>query len=131
MWFFIVLEIVFFVYVLVKLELHPFSTPDMKAQRLLKASITKSEWAFLKKHSYLVVASKACPEREYHIPRKGGMIVCFHDGVPLYEYCLQPLTLLPDDDLVLAHKLMLECSEEEFLEKANRFAPRMIRSMQD
>jgi hypothetical protein len=129
MWFFILLEIAFFVYVLVKLELHPFSTSDMKARRLLKASLTKSEWAFLKKHSYLVVASKTYPGREYHIPRKGGMIVCFHDGVLLYEYCLQPLMLLPDDDLVLAHKLMIECSEEEFLEKANRFAPGMIPSM--
>ncbi len=33
---------------------------------------------------------------------------------------------LPDGDVVVMHKLMIEANEEEYLQKANHFAPGII-----
>jgi hypothetical protein len=37
--------------------------------------------------------------------------------------CLQPLEAVPDDDIVVIHKLMIEADEETYLQTANTFAP--------
>jgi hypothetical protein len=35
--------------------------------------------------------------------------------------CLQPVEYLPDADIVVLHKLMIEANEEAYLAKANKY----------
>jgi hypothetical protein len=37
--------------------------------------------------------------------------------------CVQPIDPVPDGDVVMMHKLMIEGNEEEYLRIANRFEP--------
>jgi hypothetical protein len=42
------------------------------------------------------------------------------------ELCLQPVEPLPEGDVVLMHKLMIEANEQEYLRTANHFVPDTI-----
>ena len=35
--------------------------------------------------------------------------------------CVQPVESLPDADVVVLHKLMIEANEESYLQKANKY----------
>lgn len=35
--------------------------------------------------------------------------------------CLQPVESLPDADVIVLHKLMIEANEETYLQKANKY----------
>jgi hypothetical protein len=47
----------------------------------------------------------------------------YEGGVPIMALCVQPVDPVPDGDVVLMHKLMIEGNEEEYLRIANRFEP--------
>jgi hypothetical protein len=42
------------------------------------------------------------------------------DGIVSKYLCLQPLVSVPDDDLVVTHKLMIQANELVYLLTANR-----------
>jgi hypothetical protein len=64
--------------------------------------------------------------RTYRIPRgPGQVLVLEHDRVT-ERLCVQPASGgLPEADVVLMHKLLIEADEETYLHTANHF-PRSI-----
>jgi hypothetical protein len=44
-------------------------------------------------------------------------------GIHKANLCLQPKDAVPDADIVVIHKLMIEADEETYLQTANTFAP--------
>ena len=64
--------------------------------------------------------------RIYRIPGSGGLVKVYEKGCAVMELCLQPAEPLPDGDVVVMHKLMIEANEQEYLQKANHFAPGII-----
>ena len=57
------------------------------------------------------------------IPWSAGRVCLLDNGQEGAELCLQSTEPLPDSDLVILHKLMIEGNEHEYLTRANHFAP--------
>ena len=62
----------------------------------------------------------------YRIPGAGGLVHVYEHGHAIMDLCLQPVDVLPEGDVVVMHKLMIQGNEDEYLMKANRFAPGII-----
>jgi hypothetical protein len=69
--------------------------------------------------------------RVYRVPRGRGLVRVIEKGRETASLCLQPLEKVPDADIVVMHKLMIEADEETYLQKANRFAPLCINYGED
>jgi len=99
---------------------------DRRAAQLLREQLTAAEYQQLTRHGYLEVTSPGFPARTYRIPSRGGLVRVIEQGKPLMDLCLQPVEPLPDGDVILMHRLMILGSEQEYLDKANHFAPGII-----
>lgn len=99
---------------------------DSRAKALLREILSETQYQQLVKCGYLEVTSPTIDERVYRIPGSGGLVKVFERGCPVMELCLQPAEPLPDGDVIVMHKLMIEANEEEYLSKANHFAPGII-----
>jgi hypothetical protein len=97
-----------------------------RARALLREMLTESEYQQLARYGYLEVGSPTIEHRVYRIPGAGGLVRVYDRGTAVVELCLQPAEPLPDGDLVVLHKLMIEGNEQEYLAKANHFAPGII-----
>lgn len=93
-----------------------------RAEALLRSLVSVDEFASLCRHGYLDVPSPSRPERSYRIPRASGTIDVFEHGYYHSTLCVTPLTTVPDDDIVAAHRLMILGDEERYLTVANRVA---------
>jgi len=94
-----------------------------RAEQLLRDVLSEDDYRQLNRRGYLEVASRTRPRRIYRIPRHQGQIKVYEGGVPIMALCVQPVDPLPDGDVVMMHKLMIEANEEEYLRIANRFEP--------
>ena len=99
---------------------------ESRAKALLREILSETQYQQLMKCGYLEVNSPTNDERTYRIPGSGGLVKVFEHGCPVMELCLQPAEPLPDGDVIVMHKLMIEGNEEEYLSKANHFAPGII-----
>ncbi|GCE47482.1 hypothetical protein EI42_01019 [Thermosporothrix hazakensis] len=99
---------------------------ENRARALLQEMLTDEQYQQLMKYGYLEVASPSSADRIYRIPGSGGLVKVYERGSAVMELCLQPAEPLPDGDVVLMHKLMIEANEPEYLQKANHFAPGII-----
>ena len=99
---------------------------ESRAKALLREILSETQYQQLMKCGYLEVISPTIDERIYRIPGSGGLVKVFERGCPVMELCLQPAEPLPDGDVIVMHKLMIEGNEEEYLSKANHFAPGII-----
>ena len=101
-----------------------------RAQRLLKSMLTEEQAHDLetKKHFNLtVIDGKSGEEKRYRIDQgyAGNVKLLGPNGRPIKSYCIHARTIddegiaLPNEDHMLAQKLLLECNEEEFLRIAN------------
>jgi hypothetical protein len=99
---------------------------DRRAAQLLREQLSTVEYQQLMRHGYLEVASPGFPARVYRIPGRGGLVRVLEQGKPVMDLCLQPVEPLPDGDVILMHKLMILGSEQEYLDRANHFAPGII-----
>ena len=61
------------------------------------------------------------PRRVYRVPRSKGYVQVIENGRAIMRLCLQPVECLPDADIVVLHKLMIEGNEEVYLQKANKY----------
>lgn len=95
----------------------------LRAQAMLCDVLTDEERQQLTSRGYLVVKSALNPAQEYHIPRYQGKVRIYEDGKLVAGLCLQPYEVLPDADVIVMHKLMLEGAEETYLAEANHFMP--------
>jgi hypothetical protein len=101
-----------------------WSTAERRAEMLLEELLTASEYQQLDQSRYLEVASPSNPERAYRLPRAPGRVAVFERGVHIENLCVQPVDQVPDGDIILTHKLMIEGSEQEYLRLAVHFEPR-------
>jgi len=97
-----------------------------RAKALLREMLSDSQYQQLLKFGYLEVSSPSIDNRVYRIPSAGGLVKVYERGCAVMELCLQPAEPLPDSDVVVMHKLMIEGNEQEYLQKANHFAPGII-----
>jgi hypothetical protein len=70
---------------------------------------------------YLEIPSPTEPQRVYRVPRLKGCVQVIENGHAVMRLCLQPVECLPDADVVVLHKLMIEGDEEVYLQKANKY----------
>jgi hypothetical protein len=94
-----------------------------RARAMLREMLTDGEFRQLVELGYLEIRSPSRPHRVYRIPGSSGRVRVYERGREIVELCLQSTEPLPDSDLVLLHKLMIEGNEQEYLAKANHFAP--------
>ncbi|MFL5654429.1 MAG: hypothetical protein ACJ8CB_09650 [Ktedonobacteraceae bacterium] len=99
---------------------------ESRAKVLLREMLSENQYQQLIKSGYLEVVSPNYDNRIYRIPGSGGLVKVFERGNAIMELCLQPAEPLPDGDVVVMHKLMIEANEQEYLQKANHFAPGII-----
>jgi hypothetical protein len=97
---------------------------DRAAEALLREMLTPAEYRQLRTTGYLEVASPTRPGRVYRVPRIRGKVVILEDGHPTELLCLQPAAAagdIPDADIVLMHKVLIQSDEEYYLTTANHF----------
>ena len=99
---------------------------ERKAHTLMREMLSPEQFQQLTRHGYFEIASPAFAHRTYRIPGAGGLVRVYERGQPLMDLCLQPVETLPEGDVVVMHKLMIEANEQEYLAKANHFAPGII-----
>lgn len=99
---------------------------ERTSELLLRDLLAPTEYDQLCASGYLDIASPSRPGRRYHIPRGPGQVLVVEDGHVTERLCLQPVhTNLPEADVVLMHKLLIESDETTYLQTANHF-PRSI-----
>jgi len=90
-----------------------------RAEALLRIVLTETEYAQLGERGYLEVRSPSQPKRTYRVPQGPGRVAVHEGGVEVESLCVAPVEWLPSGDIVLAHKLMIEGNEQEYLRRAN------------
>ncbi len=95
---------------------------ERRADQLLRDVLTSEEYDKLDLLGYLEVPSRLVPNRIYRIPRQPGRVRVYEDNKPVIELCVQAREPMPDGDIIVMHKLMLEGNEREYLRVANRFS---------
>lgn len=92
-----------------------------RAEALLAEMLPEDEYQQLARRGYLEVPSPSTPDRVYRVPKYRGRVHVYEKGKPVVSLCVQPERLVPDADVVLIHKLMIQGDEAEYLRLANRF----------
>jgi hypothetical protein len=95
-----------------------------RAHLLLCAVLTEHEYIQLIISNCVDVRSPSNPRRVYRIPARPGQVTVYEDGQPLERLCLLPMGWLPDDDLIVLHKLLIQADEQGYLRTANHFPVR-------
>lgn len=99
---------------------------EHRAHQLMRELLSPAQYQQLTRHGYVEVISPTVANRVYRIPGGGGLVRVYEQGRAVMDLCLQPVDPLPDGDVVVMHKLMIEGNEQEYLAKANHFAPGII-----
>jgi hypothetical protein len=96
---------------------------DRAADAVLREFLTEPEYRQLRVTGYLEVASPMQPGRVYRVPRRQGRVLILDGGRPSEQLCIQPVARdLPDADVVLMHKLLIQADEDYYLRTANHFS---------
>ena len=90
---------------------------------LQRQLLTYEQRSQLSTCGFLELASRLISGRTYRIPRRRAQIQIYEHGKHAGSLCIQPTRWVPDSDLVLIHKTMIEGSEDEYLRIANFFKP--------
>jgi hypothetical protein len=98
-----------------------WSRAERRAADLLRDTLTPEQFRQLAWRGYLEVPSPTEPQRVYRVPRTKGYIQVIENGRAIMRLCVQPVECLPDADVVVLHKLMIEANEEGYLQKANKY----------
>ena len=91
-----------------------------RALELLQQILTETQLVAFEKDQCIPVDA---PSGKKYLIKRGrvGNVFSIKDGKPVERYCIHPSDYeIPDEDCMLAQKLMLENCEEEFLRIANK-----------
>jgi hypothetical protein len=99
----------------------------VRAEKLLRDSLPREQYQQLEHFGYLDLPSQLDPARIYRIPRLRGRVQVYESyllGTTLLrrktaELCVIACEPVPDADLILAHKWMIEADEVRYLSTAN------------
>jgi hypothetical protein len=97
---------------------------NRRANELLRSVLPREQYRHLVRHGYLDIPSPRDPECFYRVPHAPGLVGVFEQGRRRASLCLHPLEMVPDADIVVMHKLMIEADEETYLQTANKLTPR-------
>jgi hypothetical protein len=92
---------------------------NKRAEALLRRHLSETERAQLQRQGVLNVASRVEPGRVYQVRANSGRVLVLQDSAAVMELCVRPRALLPGNEHVLAHKLMIEAAEDEYMRQAN------------
>lgn len=98
---------------------------DHAAETLLRSTLSPEDYRRLAANAYLEIPSPTRSGRMYRIPRGPGQVLVVEGGRVTERLCLQPTESLPEADVILMHKLLIEADEATYLETANHF-PRSV-----
>jgi hypothetical protein len=98
-----------------------WSQAERRAADLLRDTLTAEQFRQLIWRGYVEIPSPTEPQRLYRVPKNKGYVQVIENGRPTMRLCLQPVEFLPDADIVVLHKLMIEANEESYLQKANKY----------
>ena len=98
---------------------------NRRANELLHSVLTSEQYRQLTRNGYLDIPSPRDPGCVYRVPRAQGLVGVIEQGRRKMSLCLQPLEWVPDADMVVMHKLMIEADEETYLQTANKI-PRIL-----
>jgi hypothetical protein len=93
---------------------------NRRANELLHSVLTSEQYRQLTRNGYLDIPSPRDPGRIYRVPQAQGLVGVIEQGRREMSLCLQPLEWVPDADMVVMHKLMIEADEETYLQTANK-----------
>jgi hypothetical protein len=104
---------------------------NRRAEQLLRERLTREQYDQLTKFGYLDIPSRLDPYRQFRIPRHRGRVLVLQscnmgDNVlsrKVAELCVVSSEPVPDADMVLIHKLMIEADEANYLATANWTRP--------
>lgn len=120
-WIVVALAISPMIWLLLQPYMKGWSRAERRAADLLRDTLTPEQCRQLVWRGYLEVPSPTEPQRVYRVPRTKGYVQVIENGRAIMRLCLQPIECLPDADLVVLHKLMIEANEEMYLQKANKY----------
>jgi hypothetical protein len=100
-----------------------WSKANRRANELLRSVLTREQYRHLVRHGYLDIPSPRDPGCVYRVPRSQGLVGVIERGKRKASLCLQSVEWVPDADVVVMHKLMIEADEETYLQTANKLAP--------
>jgi len=120
-WIVIALAISPMVWLIVQPYLKRWSRAERRATDLLRDILTPEQFRQLLWRGYLEIPSPTEPRRVYRVPRSKGYVQLIENGRAIMRLCLQPVECLPDADVVVLHKLMIEANEDTYLQKANKY----------
>ena len=100
-----------------------WSEANRRANELLRSVLTREQYRQLMRHGYLDIKSPRDPGCIYRVPRAQGLVGVIEQGRHKASLCLQPREMVPDADIVVMHKLMIEADERPICRTANTFAP--------
>jgi hypothetical protein len=120
-WIVIALAISPIVWLLFQPYFKGWSRAERRAADLLHDVLTPEQVRQLLWHGYLEIPSPHEPQRVYRVPKTKGYVQVIENGRATMRLCLQPVEYLPDADIVVLHKLMIEANEETYLQKANKY----------
>ena len=95
---------------------------NRRANELLHSVLTSEQYRQLTRNGYLDIPSPRDPGCVYRVPRAQGLVGVIEQGRRKMSLCLQSLEWVPDADMVVMHKLMIEADEETYLQTANKLA---------
>ena len=98
-----------------------WSRAERRAADLQRDLLTPEQLRQLLWQGYLEIPSPNEPQRVYRVPKGKGYVQVIDNGRAIMRLCLQPVEYLPDADIVVLHKLMIEANEEIYLQKANKY----------
>jgi len=101
--------------------LKSLSPAERRANGLLHDILTPEQCRQLVWRGYVEVPSPTTAQRIYRVPRVRGYVQVIENGRAVMRLCVQPVESLPDADVVVLHKLMIEANEEHYLQKANKY----------
>lgn len=99
---------------------------ERRALRLLAQLLQPEQLDQLNTMGFVELKSRLIPGRSYRVPRRRGQVQVYEDGRHAGSLCIQPTRWVPDGDLVLMHKVMIEGNEADYLRTANFFKPYRI-----
>ncbi len=121
-WLVIAFAIAPVVWLILQPYLKAWSRAERRAANLLRDMLTPEQCHQLLWYGYLEVPSPSAAGRVYRVPRaRGGFIQVIENGKAVMRLCVQPVERLPDADMIVLHKLMIEANEEHYLQKANKY----------
>ena len=94
---------------------------ERRAADLLRDVLTPEQFRQLTWSGYLEIPSSTEPHRVYRVPLAKGYVQVVEQGRTVMRLCVQPIEYLPDADVVVLHKLMIEADEENYLLRANKY----------